>query len=121
MLKKYRWQLPLWRRQVRGRPRPHAAHLPMQLLDLPAHALLARRGAEHEGFRALAGEDELTQYLFNTRRTTTGSAGTAACGAFGIGNDTPIGKMYGVNVGCLEDVSDEELSRVPHYLCRWPQ
>jgi hypothetical protein len=33
--------------------------------------------------------------------------------AFGIGNDTPIGKMYGVNVGCLEGVSEEALSRLP--------
>ena len=24
-----------------------------------------------------------------------------------------MGKMYGVNLGCLEDVSEEELSRVP--------
>ncbi len=37
------------------------------------------------------------------------------CGvrAFGVGNDTPIGKMYGVNIGCLEGVSDEEFSRIP--------
>jgi hypothetical protein len=33
--------------------------------------------------------------------------------AFGVGNDTPIGKMYGVNLGCLEDVSDAELAKVP--------
>jgi hypothetical protein len=31
--------------------------------------------------------------------------------AFGIGNETPLGKMYGVNVGCLE-LTDEELSRL---------
>ena len=37
------------------------------------------------------------------------------CGvrAFGVGNDTPMGKMYGVNVGCLEGVSEEELSKIP--------
>jgi len=37
------------------------------------------------------------------------------CGvrAFGVGNETPIGKMYGVNVGCLEGVTEEELSKVP--------
>jgi hypothetical protein len=33
--------------------------------------------------------------------------------AFGVGNDTPIGKMYGVNLGCLVDATDEELSKVP--------
>lgn len=34
-------------------------------------------------------------------------------GAFGVGTETPIGKMYGVNLGCLEEVSEEELSRIP--------
>ena len=36
------------------------------------------------------------------------------CGvrAFGVGNETPIGKMVGVNVGCLQDVSDEMLSKL---------
>lgn len=40
--------------------------------------------------------------------------GSCHCGVrpFGVGNDTPIGRMYGVNLGCLEDVSDEELSRI---------
>ena len=33
--------------------------------------------------------------------------------AFGVGNDTPIGRMYGVNLGCLTDVSDQELAQVP--------
>jgi hypothetical protein len=33
--------------------------------------------------------------------------------AFGVGNETPIGKMYGVNVGCLEGVTEQELSKVP--------
>jgi hypothetical protein len=27
--------------------------------------------------------------------------------------ETPIGKMYGVNIGCLEGVAEEELSRIP--------
>jgi hypothetical protein len=31
----------------------------------------------------------------------------------GVGTETPVGVMYGVNLGCLEDVSDEELSRIP--------
>jgi hypothetical protein len=37
------------------------------------------------------------------------------CGvrSFGIGNDTPMGQMIGVNLGCLNDVTDEELSKVP--------
>lgn len=28
-------------------------------------------------------------------------------------NDTPIGRMYGVNFGCLEGVTEEELARIP--------
>ena len=41
--------------------------------------------------------------------------GACHCGvrAFGVGNDTPIGKMYGVTLGCLEDVTDEALARAP--------
>ena len=31
----------------------------------------------------------------------------------GIGNDTPIGRMYGVNVGCLEGIAEEELAGIP--------
>jgi hypothetical protein len=33
--------------------------------------------------------------------------------AFGIGTETPIGRMYGVNLGCLDDVSDTELAQAP--------
>ena len=33
--------------------------------------------------------------------------------AFGVGNETPIGKMVGVNLGCLDGVSDEELASAP--------
>ena len=32
--------------------------------------------------------------------------------AFGIGTETPIGKMYGINLGCLDDITEEELSRL---------
>ena len=32
---------------------------------------------------------------------------------FGVGNDTPIGTVVGVNVGCLEGISEEALSKVP--------
>ena len=37
------------------------------------------------------------------------------CGvrAFGIGTETPVGRRVGVNLGCLTDVSDETLSRLP--------
>lgn len=66
-----------------------------------------------EGFRLLAGEADLTQYLFNTRNNHHYFCTHCGVRAFGVGNETPMGKMYGVNLGCLDDVSDEDLSQVP--------
>ena len=66
-----------------------------------------------EGFRLLSGEAELTQYLFNTRKNHHYFCKHCGVRAFGIGNDTPGGKMVGVNLMCLDDVSDEELAAVP--------
>jgi hypothetical protein len=63
-----------------------------------------------EHFRLLAGEAQLTQYLFNTRKNHHFFCSICGVRAFGVGNETPVGKMYGVNVMCLEDVSEEELS-----------
>lgn len=68
--------------------------------------------ARDGGFRLLAGEGELTQYLFNTRKNQHYFCRHCGVRAFGIGTETPIGKMFGVNLGCLDDVSDEELSRL---------
>ena len=65
-----------------------------------------------EGFRLLSGEGELTKYLFNTRKNEHYFCRHCGVRAFGVGTETPIGKMYGVNVGCLTDVTDEELSRL---------
>jgi hypothetical protein len=69
--------------------------------------------AREGGFRLLAGDSELTQYLFNTRKNQHYFCRHCGVRAFGIGTETPIGKMYGVNLGCLTDVSDEELSHLP--------
>ena len=66
-----------------------------------------------ENFRLLAGEEALTQYLFNTRKNHHYFCEHCGVRAFGEGNDTPIGKMYGVNVMCLEGVSDAELAAIP--------
>ena len=65
------------------------------------------------GFRLITGSSELTEYLFNTRKNQHFLCKHCGVRAFGIGNETPIGKMYGVNVGCLEGLSEEELSTVP--------
>ena len=67
--------------------------------------------AEH--FRLLSGRDILTEYLFNTRKNQHFFCKVCGVRPFGVGNDTPIGKMYGVNIGCLEGVSEEDLSKIP--------
>lgn len=69
--------------------------------------------AREGGFRLLSGEGELTKYLFNRRKNEHWFCRHCGVRAFGVGTETPIGKMYGVNLGCLDDVSDEELSRLP--------
>lgn len=69
--------------------------------------------ARPEHFRLLTGESELTQYLFNTRKNHHFFCKHCGVRCFGVGTETPIGKMYGVNLGCLTDVTDEELSKVP--------
>lgn len=69
--------------------------------------------ANPEGFRLLSGESELTQYLFNSRKNVHYFCRHCGVRPFGVGTETPVGTMYGVNLGCLDDVSDEELSRVP--------
>lgn len=69
--------------------------------------------ARADGFRLLTGESELTQYLFNTKKNHHFFCRHCGVRAFGVGNETPMGKMFGVNLGCLEGVSDEALSKVP--------
>src|SRR5687768_15996001 len=69
--------------------------------------------ARPEGFRLLVGEQHLTEYLFKTKKNQHFFCKHCGVRAFGVGNETPIGKMYGVNVGCLEGVTEKELSKVP--------
>ena len=69
--------------------------------------------AKPESFRLTAGADMLTEYLFNTKKNQHFFCKRCGVRPFGVGNDTPIGKMYGVNIGCLEGVAEEELSRIP--------
>ncbi|HVF36170.1 MAG TPA: GFA family protein [Candidatus Saccharimonadia bacterium] len=69
--------------------------------------------ATPDTFRLLAGADELTEYRFNSRKSQHFFCRVCGVRAFGIGNDTPVGTMVGVNVGCLEGVSEETLSKIP--------
>lgn len=69
--------------------------------------------ARPEGFRLLAGRADLTEYLFAGRRNQHFFCRHCGVRAFGVGNDTPVGPMVGVNIGCLEGLSEEALERLP--------
>lgn len=69
--------------------------------------------AKPEGFRLKTGESELTKYVFGGKKNFHFFCKHCGVRAFGVGNETPVGKMYGVNLGCLADVSEEELSKIP--------
>ena len=69
--------------------------------------------ARPDDFRVLGGESELTEYLFNRRRNKHYFCRRCGVRPWGVGTDTPMGTMIGVNLGCLEGVSEEELSRIP--------
>jgi hypothetical protein len=69
--------------------------------------------AQPEQFRLLAGEGEMTQYRFNTRHNEHWFCRRCGVRCSGIGNDTPIGRMIGVNLGCLEGVDEATLAKVP--------
>ena len=64
-------------------------------------------------FRLLAGEDQLTEYRFNTKKNQHFFCRHCGVRGFGVGNDTPIGTMYGINLGCLENVTEAELAAIP--------
>ena len=70
---------------------------------------IAREG----GFRLLAGAADLTEYRFNTKKNQHFFCRHCGVRGFGVGNDTPIGTMYGINLGCLENVSEAELAAIP--------
>ncbi|HOW50222.1 MAG: GFA family protein [Rubrivivax sp.] len=69
--------------------------------------------ARPDAFRLLAGRGELTRYRFNTGKNEHWFCRRCGVRPFGHGTDTPIGEMYGVNLGCLDDVPDEVLARIP--------
>ncbi|ANQ85803.1 GFA family protein [Azoarcus olearius] len=66
-----------------------------------------------DAFRLLAGAGELVQYRFNTGKNHHYFCRHCGVRPYGIGNETPMGKVYGVNLGCLDDVTEEELAAAP--------
>lgn len=69
--------------------------------------------ARPQGFRVLQGEGELVPYRFNTGNNHHYFCRTCGVRPYGVGNDTPIGVMIGINLGCLEDVDDATLASIP--------
>ncbi len=66
-----------------------------------------------EHFRFVCGEDELTRYVFGSGKNHHFFCRHCGVRVFGVGNDTPIGTMVGINIGCLEGVDEAELSQIP--------
>lgn len=66
-----------------------------------------------EAFRLLCGESELTKYLFNTMRNEHYFCRHCGVRPFGIGATPDGNRIYGVNVGCLENATPEELAAAP--------
>ena len=73
--------------------------------------------ATPEHFRLVTGEAQLTEYRFNTGKNLHFFCRACGVRPFGVGTDTPIGVMYGVNIGCLEDATPEELAAAPITFC----
>ena len=65
------------------------------------------------GFRLLTGESELVEYQFGPKVNEHHFCRHCGVRCFGVANETPRGKLYGINIGCLTDVSEEELDRIP--------
>ena len=65
-----------------------------------------------DSFRLLAGESELTEYLFNTRRNRHLFCRRCGVRSFGMGQ-SPDGPVYGVNVMCLDELDIGELVSAP--------
>jgi hypothetical protein len=61
----------------------------------------------------MSGAEILTEYSFNTKKYQHVFCKVCGVQPFDVDNETPVGKTYGVNIGCLEGVTEEELSRIP--------
>ena len=66
-----------------------------------------------ENFRMISGESELTRYRFNTMKNEHCFCRHCGVRPFGIGNAEGPGRLYGVNLGCLENATPEELAAAP--------
>jgi hypothetical protein len=68
-------------------------------------------------FRLLEGKSAVQQYLFNSMQNEHFFCKTCGVRAYGIGNSPEVGEVVGVNIGCLEDTTPEELAAAPIRYC----
>jgi hypothetical protein len=64
-------------------------------------------------FCLLAGADALSLYQFRTKTDEHFFCRHCGVRSFSTGNSPRWGKFYGVNVTCLDDVTDQELAAAP--------
>ena len=69
--------------------------------------------ATPDRFRLLSGQAELVEYRFNTRKNVHSFCRCCGVRPFGVGTETPVGVMYGVNIGCLEGLTEQQLAGIP--------
>jgi hypothetical protein len=67
--------------------------------------------------RVLEGRSELVQYLFNTMQNEHYFCRTCGVRPYGVGHHPEQGEVIGVNIGCLEDATPEELAAAPITYC----
>ena len=68
--------------------------------------------AREGGVRVLEGDALLTRYRFGPARNEHLFCRVCGVRPFGIGHDTPIGTMFGVNLGCLDALDDAALAQL---------
>ena len=68
-------------------------------------------------FRLLEGKAELKQYLFNSMQNEHYFCKTCGVRALRARQQPRVGEMVGVNIGCLEDATPEELAAAPIRYC----
>ncbi len=67
-----------------------------------------------DAFRLLAGENELSDYQFGAGKIHHLFCRNCGVHSFGWGELADMGgKVYAVNVNCLDDASDQELAAAP--------
>jgi hypothetical protein len=67
-----------------------------------------------QDFRLISGSDNLADYRFGSKQGHHRFCKTCGIAAFGDGDVKAIGGAFvSINVACLDDVSPEELAKVP--------